>query len=244
VRGNGDNIVWGNDDNIVWGQSAIVPRRHDPEKTAMNAAVSSVVSTRTVTSDWRQALPVLTGSLVTLRELELRDAPSLLALMTTAEVARFISSPPTTVEGFERFIAWAQRERQQGNYACFAVVPHGMHTAVGLFQIRQLEPGFATAEWGFALGSDYWGTGMFLDGAELTVDFAFDVLGVSRLEARAAVANGRGNGALSKIGAVQEAVLRRAFLSHGHYIDQVLWSIIESDRRQARMAWGNGVQVH
>lgn len=193
---------------------------------------------------WREALPVLTGRLVTLRELELRDAPSLLALLTTAEVARFISPPPTTVEGFERFIAWACRERQNGAYACFAVVPHGMDTAVGLFQVRQLEPGFHTAEWGFALGSAYWGTGAFLDGAQLTADFAFDVLGAHRLEARAAVANGRGNGALRKLGAVQEGVLRKAFLFEGEYVDQVLWSIIDSDWRQAKTVWGSRATVH
>jgi RimJ/RimL family protein N-acetyltransferase len=197
-----------------------------------------------VTSDWRQALPVLSGHLVTLRELRAEDAPALLALLTTAEVARFISPPPTTVEGFERFIAWAQRERQAGRYACFAVVPLGMATAIGLFQVRQMEPGFATAEWGFALGSAFWGTGVFLDGAELTVDFAFDVLGCHRLEARAAVANGRGNGALRKVGAVQEALLRRAFQCQGEWIDQVLWSILDSDWRRAKTVWGGRAAVH
>ena len=210
----------------------------------MNAPALSLVSTSAVSTDWREAVPILTGSMVTLRELELRDAPSLLALLTTAEVARFISPPPTSVEGFERFIGWAQRERQRGAYVCFAVVPHGLQTAVGLFQIRQLEPGFATAEWGFALGSAFWGTGMFADGAQLTVDFAFEAIGATRLEARAALANGRGNGALRKIGAVQEAVLRQAFMCQGRYIDQVLWSIIESDWRQAKTVWGSGVQVH
>ena len=40
------------------------------------------------------------------------------------------------------------------------------------------------------------------------------------------MANGRGNGALRKLGAVQEGVLRRSFLRHGHYHDQVLWSIL------------------
>ena len=118
---------------------------------------------------------MLTGSLVTLRELRLTDAPSLLAMLSTEEVARFISPPPTTVEGFERFIAWTHRERAAGNYVCFAVVPHGMDTAIGIFQVRQLEPGFGTAEWGFAIGSAFWGTGMFMDGAKLVVDFAFDV---------------------------------------------------------------------
>lgn len=207
-------------------------------------SASLIAQGATTSTDWRKALPVLTGRTITLRELELCDAPALLALVTTAEVARFISPPPTTVDGFERFITWARRERQKGTYVCFAIVPHGMSTAVGLFQVRQLEAGFSTAEWGFALGSAFWGTGMFVEGARLTVDFAFDVIGSTRLEARAAAANGRGNGALRKIGAVQEAVLRKSFMCGGEYIDQSLWSIVQSEWRQAKSVWGSRVSVH
>jgi RimJ/RimL family protein N-acetyltransferase len=196
----------------------------------------------TTTSDWRQALPVLAGSMVTLRELRLSDAPSLLSMLSTEEVARFISPPPTTVEGFERFIAWTHRERAAGNYVCYAVVPHGMDAAIGIFQVRQLEPGFATAEWGFAIGSAYWGTGVFIDAAKMIVNFAFDVVGAHRLEARAAVANGRGNGALRKVGATQEGVLRKSFLRNGEYLDQTLWTILDEDWRRAKTVWG--VSVH
>ena len=102
-----------------------------------------------------------------------------------------------------------------------------METAVGLFQVRQLEPGFATAEWGFAIGLGILGHGhCSWTPAQMVVDFAIETLGVSRLEARAAVANGRGNGALRKLGAVQEGVLRRSFMKNGQYLDQVLWSIL------------------
>ena len=187
---------------------------------------------------WRQALPVLAGRGVTLRELEIGDAPALLAMLSTEEVSRFISPPPTTVEGFERFITWTQQQRAAGLYVCFAVVPDGMTTAIGLFQVRSLEPGFQTAEWGFALGSAFWGTGAFLEGARVVVDFAIDTIGVHRLEARAAVQNGRGNGALRKVGAVQEGVLRRSFLRNGQYLDQALWSILDRDWRQAKAVWG------
>ena len=180
-------------------------------------------------SDWRNALPALTGSNFTLRELRREDAPSLLAMLTTEEVSRFISPPPTTVEGFEKFIEWALRERAAGSYVCFAVVPTGCETAVGLFQLRSIEQGFVNAEWGFALGSQFWGTGIFVEGARLVVDFAVDVVGIERLEARAAVANGRGNGALRKLGAVQEGLLRRSFLRNGVYHDQVLWGILAED---------------
>lgn len=193
-------------------------------------------------SDWKQALPTLSGSTVTLREMRPSDAPSLLAMLSTNEVAHFISPPPTTVEGFERFIAWTHRERAAGNYLCFAVVPHGWDAAIGIFQVRQLESGFATAEWGFAIGSPFWGTGAFMDGARMVVDFAFDVIRAHRLEARAAILNGRGNGALRKLGAVQEGILRKSFLRDGEYLDQALWTILDEDWKAQHVGWN--VRVH
>ena len=208
-----------------------------PFQTA-EAAMSMVTATSATvtTSDWRSGLPVMAGSNFALREMQIGDAASLMAMLTAEEVSRFISPPPTTVEGFERFIQWAQYERRNGNYACFAIVPQGMNTAIGIFQVRSLEPGFASAEWGFAMGSQFWGSGIFLEGARLVLDFAFDVVGAQRLEARAAVANGRGNGALRKIGAVQEGLLRRSFLRHGQFHDQVLWGILADDWRFQRVA--------
>jgi len=211
-----------------------MPFREAVELVEVTPTVAPPAHTPVVTSDWKHSLPVLSGEKVTLRELRLSDAPSLLAMLSTEEVARFISPPPTTVEGFERFISWTHRERAAGRYACYAVVPHGMDTAIGIFQVRELEPGFATAEWGFAIGSPFWGTGVFADGARLVVDFTFQVLKTHRLEARAAVQNGRGNGALRKVGAMQEGILRRSFLRNGEYLDQVLWTILDEDWRRGR----------
>jgi [ribosomal protein S5]-alanine N-acetyltransferase len=206
-------------------------------KSANEMRATAMTATTTVaTTNWKTALPVMSGSTFTLRELRAEDASSLLAMLTTEEVSRFISPPPTTVEGFQRFIAWTHRERSAGNYACFAIVPQGMDTAIGIFQVRSLDPAFGTAEWGFAMGSQYWGSGIFAEGARLMLDFAFDVIGAQRLEARAAVANGRGNGALRKIGAVQEGLLRRSFLRNGQHHDQVLWGILADDWRLQRVA--------
>jgi RimJ/RimL family protein N-acetyltransferase len=199
---------------------------------------NSRIAPKTVANQWRAGLPVLQGEGFTLRELRMTDATSLLSLLTTEEVTRFISPPPKTVEGFERFIAWAQRERDAGRYVCYAIVPDGYDTAVGLFQVRQLDSSFATAEWGFALAFEFWGSGLFMAGAQLVIDFSFDTLGVSRLEARAAVENGRGNSALRKIGAVREGVLRKSFLRGGKYIDQALWSLLEEDWYRSKAVWG------
>jgi RimJ/RimL family protein N-acetyltransferase len=189
-----------------------------------------------VFADWRRTLPLLAGARVVLRELRLSDAASLHAMLATEEVARFISPPPSTVEGFERFIEWTLHRRAAGDCVCFGVVPEGWTAAVGIVQVRRLEPDFRTAEWGFALGQPFWGTGVFVEAAALVLGFAFETLGVERLEARAAVANGRGNGALAKIGATRECVLRRSFRRNGVYLDQALWSILRRDWR-AKAAW-------
>jgi ribosomal-protein-alanine N-acetyltransferase len=182
-----------------------------------------------ITSDWKERVPLLQALGVTLRELRVSDAPTLLATMTTEEVSRFISPPPTTLGGFERFIEWTHRERRAGRYICFGVVPDGHEHAIGLFQIRMLDPGLENAEWGFALGSEFWGTGLFTESARKVVDFCFNVVGIRRLEARACLENGRGNGALQKVGALREGLLRKSFLRNGKYYDQVLWSIVADD---------------
>jgi RimJ/RimL family protein N-acetyltransferase len=187
-------------------------------------------------SGWRGGLPALSGTQITLRELRVSDAKDLLAALGTPEVTRLISPPPPTVDGFERFIAWTNKQREAGKSIAYGVTLNGSDTVIGLFQVRSISNGFGVAEWGFALGSDFWGTGIFLDGAKLVLDFAFDVLGVHRLEAKAAVRNGRGNGALQKLGAVQEAVLRRSFLRNGVYMDQAYWTILVDAWRQIRGA--------
>jgi RimJ/RimL family protein N-acetyltransferase len=187
-------------------------------------------------SDWRQKLPMLSGQQVVLREPRLSDATSLFALLTTRDVGRFISSPPSTVGGFERFIAWTFKQRTAGTSACFAVTLKDFNTAIGIFQVREAEPRFATAEWGFAIGSPFWGTGVFAEAAQLVLEFAFETLGVHRLEARAAVRNGRGTGALLKIGAVPEGVLRKSLLRDGEYLDQVMYAIVEDDWRASHDA--------
>ena len=150
-------------------------------------------------TDWRKGLPAFSGSQVVLRDLHPADAPSLLVSLTSAEVSRFISPPPATLEGFERFVAWAHRERTLGRYVCFAMVPAGSESAAGVFQLRSLDLEFGTCEWGFALASEYWGSGMFSEAAAFVIEFAFTVVGAYRLEARAAIRNGRGNGALKKL---------------------------------------------
>jgi ribosomal-protein-alanine N-acetyltransferase len=194
------------------------------------ASIESPVST----GDWRDGLPVLTGDQVMLREMELTDAAALATIVSADEVSRFISAPPDSGEAFERFIADARRQRNAGCGGCYAVLLKGFETPIGLVQLRMVDRQFGIAEWGFAITSDFWGTGIFQEVAALFLAFVFGALKIHRLEARAAVRNGRGNAVLRKLGAVQEGVLRKSFYRHGEYHDQVMYAMVADDWRAAQ----------
>lgn len=184
---------------------------------------------------WRAELPVLRGRGVTLRELRRNDAASLHAYLTTEQVARFISPPPTTVEAFQEFIRWSHIRRAEGKYVCFGIVPDGCDTAVGIFQIQLT--GSDPAEWGFVLGSEFWGTGLFVEGAVALMEFAFHDMGLERLAARASVDNGRGNGALRKLGAVRESIIPRGLVKGTRTHDQYYWTSTPEDRPERKITW-------
>ncbi len=208
-----------------------MPYSTEVEATETMVPAEVRTSERAPTS-WRDRLPTLVGRMVTLRELRTSDAPALFAALTTEQVTRFISPPPATVEGFEKFIAWTHRQRTAGQYVCFAVVPKGSESGDRDLPDSRARPRVRDRRVGFRPRLGVPGARARSSTApNWRVEFAFDTLGVNRLEARAAVRNGRGNGALRKLGAVQECVLRRSFLKNGEYLDQALWSILEEDWR-------------
>lgn len=195
-------------------------------------------------SDWRACLPVLSCGELALREVKATDADALAALMATPEVSRYLSPPPASADEFERFILGSQRMRAQGEGVCFVLTQNGSDTPIGLFQLRLTTPAAAQAppidgtgdlaEWGFAVGLPFWGTGVFRMAAALVLEFAFERLGVQRVEARCAVKNGRGGRALMKVGAVPEGILRKAFTCGNEQVDQVLYAVVEQDWRASR----------
>ncbi|MCX6552894.1 MAG: GNAT family N-acetyltransferase, partial [Acidobacteria bacterium] len=163
-------------------------------------------------SPWSSALPVLTGSTVTLREIEHEDGEALLRVLEPADIEACIEPPPTTAEMFQHYIAWARRQRVDGRAACFAILANGSPRPVGLIQVRSLAPRFTVAEWGIGLARASRGTGIAEEVTSLITPFVFDTLGAHRLEARTSAGNAAAIASLRRLGAVREACLRQSFL--------------------------------
>jgi len=178
---------------------------------------------------WRTELPTLVGRLVTLREPSSQDLGPLVDLLCVNDATRFGLEEPLSDVSVKEFIARVARERANGVSFTYAITLTGARTLVGLLQVRSLDPVFEAAEWECTVAPSCRGIGVFVDAARLVGSFAFGTLRSHRLEARVLVQNGRANGALRKLGAVQEGVLRRSVRRGGEYCDQVLWSLLKED---------------
>lgn len=193
------------------------------------ASPMSQETTGVTAVDWRRELPTLAGRLVTLRELTPHDLGPLLELFSIADVSPFSLDEPVSAIAVRAFIDRAIRDRSAGLSFTYAIVQNGTRAVVGLAQIRQLEPSFETAECEGTLAPAVRGTGVFLEAARLVGSFVFGTVGARRVEVRVLLQNGRANGALRKLGAVQEGILRRSVRRRGEYFDQALWSLLKDD---------------
>jgi N-acetyltransferase len=193
--------------------------------------------------NWRSELPVLTARTITLREPVSSDLGPLAELLSLSDATRFGLDEPPTELAIQQLIERVARDRAAGRAFTYSIVLTAARTVVGLTQVRQLDPAFEAAEWECTLMPSVRSSGVFLEAARLVGSFTFGSVGTHRLEARVPLRNGRANGALRKLGAVQEGILRRSVRqSSGEYLDQVLWSLLKED-------WGEhwvavGPRVH
>ena len=178
---------------------------------------------------WRTALPTLIGRVVTLREPASQDLGPLVDLLSLNDATRFGLEESVSDVSVQELIDRVARERANGVSFTYAITLTGARNLIGLLQVRSLDPAFEAAEWECTIAPSSRGSGVFVDASRLVGSFAFGTLKSHRLEARVLVQNGRANGALRKLGAVQEGVLRRSIRRGDEYCDQVLWSLLIED---------------
>lgn len=186
-------------------------------------------STVLASPSWRSELPTLTARLVTLREPRASDLRPLMDLLLLADASRFGIDEPVSEVSVQQLLDRISRDRESGVAFTFLVTISSSRAIAGLVQARQIDLSWESAEWECTLSPSWRGTGVFLETARLVGSFAFGAVGVHRLEARVLLQNGRANGALRKLGAVQEGVLRESVRRGSEYLDQVLWSVLKED---------------
>jgi RimJ/RimL family protein N-acetyltransferase len=122
---------------------------------------------------------------------------------------------------------------ENGSAATFAVVETESGNLVGVASLM-IKREHRRAELGYWIALDRWNKGYATESNQRLVDFGFEVLGLHRIEARHFLRNPASGRVMEKLGMQHEGVERDWAFKGDHYESLALYSILESEWRDAR----------
>jgi ribosomal-protein-alanine N-acetyltransferase len=167
---------------------------------------------------------------LTLRLVKEADVTALFAINGDDAVTRFL--PYETWKDRADGDAWFQRTAKRsaaGEAAQFVIVLRETRVLIGTCLLFHFEQQSARAEIGYVLARKYWGTGYMLEAMQALVTFAFEDLGLRRLEAEVDPRNLASARLLGRLGFVEEGRLRQRWARKGDISDAGLYGLLRAD---------------
>lgn len=179
---------------------------------------------------WGRRLPRLEGPRVVLRPLTLGDAPDLLAVFGDPEVCRYWSTTAlrdlAEAEELVRDVESLFRARELFEWGIAERSGEGVIGTATLFHVTTAN---RRAEIGFAVGRAHQGRGLASEAVAILIAFAFDSLGLHRLEADVDPRNGPSLRLLERQGFRREGFLRERHFVGGEIQDTVLLGLLRPE---------------
>lgn len=175
--------------------------------------------------------PTLENSRVLLRLLTEDDFNGLIAIGLEPSLWKISSNTVENKADLLRYLHTAIEQRAAGLSVPFTIVDKQTNTIAGCtrygniaFEHKKLEIGWT---W---LGVDYQKTGLNRACKYELLNYAFDILGMQRVELKTDVLNTNSRQAMLKMGATEEGILRKHLITEsGRSRDSVYYSIIDNE---------------
>ena len=138
-------------------------------------------------------------------------------------------SPHTSIEYTKKFIDIILAKYKIGEYQDWAIVHKESKKMIGTCGFTRIDEQNKVAEIGYVLNPDFWGCGLATEAAKRVVQFAFENLGVNRVEARFMYGNDASLNVMKKIGMKLEGYYRESIFVKGKYKTVGVASILKRE---------------
>lgn len=187
----------------------------------------------TITSDAFMGQPVLHGDRLRLEPLGMAHFDGIMAMLTEPEGLRLTATDSAFDEDFAR--SWVSTRQDHDDRADYAIVRNGDELVLGEVVLNELDTDSASVNYRIGLrGPDVYGCGYGTEATGLLLDYAFDTVGLHRIELEVFDFNPRAQRSYEKCGFVREGVRREALWWEGEWRDVILMAILATDPRPGR----------
>jgi RimJ/RimL family protein N-acetyltransferase len=173
--------------------------------------------------------PELGNAAIRLRAPSMADVEDVLEVFGHPEVMRYWSRPPMR----ERAEAQGLLENihegaASGRFLQWAITRVGEDRLIGTVTLYDIDLDQGRAAIGYALGREHWGQGIARAAVRLAIAYAFDTLGLRRLEADTDPRNRASIRLLEALGFEREGLLRQRWRVGGEIQDSLLYGLLAS----------------
>lgn len=178
--------------------------------------------------------PTLQGEMIVLRPIRADDSEAMWDMLADAEGNRLTGTTATFTR--EQVDAWAaSRESAEGRYD-FAVTANGGDEFLGEIVLNDIDEVVRSANLRLSMRPAYRGRGYGTEGIQLVLGFAFDGLGLHRVELDVLSINARAKSLYENIGFRVEGRRRDAYRDGDGWCDAIVMSILEDEYRATQIA--------
>jgi RimJ/RimL family protein N-acetyltransferase len=175
-------------------------------------------------------LPTIEVRRVRLRWLTEHDVDALFAVFSDPQVMRYWSSPPLADRSVARqLLQRIQDGFRQQSFFQWGVALRDEDRVVGTCTLFRLDTDNGRAEVGFALGREHWKLGYMSEALPALLVFAFESLGLRRLEADVDPRNRASIRLLERLGFRKEGQLRERWNVAGETQDSLLYGLLRRE---------------
>jgi ribosomal-protein-alanine N-acetyltransferase len=154
------------------------------------------------------------------------DAADVYAYASDPEVARYTLWPSHDSEESTRMFLV---DLAGPTVVSWAIVMNEEQRVVGMIFLHSFSKRHKKAEIAFNVARRHWQKGIATESAQAVVRFAFEQLGLNRVEATCMPGNGGSRRVLEKIGMSKEGTMRRSHFRYDGFHDMELFSILRDE---------------
>jgi ribosomal-protein-alanine N-acetyltransferase len=179
---------------------------------------------------WGDVLPTLQAPQLTLRQLTSDDADDIFAVFSNPEVMRYWShGPMTTRSEATAYIDHIHEGLRRRDLFQWGISLRADGRIVGTCTLLNVQADHERGEIGFAVARSHWGRGIAPEAVAALIAFAFERLGLHRLEADTDPRNERSLRLLERLGFRREGYLRERYYVGGERQDTVLLGLLRPE---------------
>lgn len=138
-------------------------------------------------------------------------------------------SPPTTKDDIKPLVHKWLRRQTLGDCRYWVIRAHDTERIVGSAAILYVDENRKSAEWAYGLDPKIWGQGHVFAIQKNLLDYAFQKIGLNRIEGKTFENNMRARESALAVGMQYEGLARDYYCKDGHYHNAWLYSMLKCD---------------